>query len=215
MNSKDLQSTVSNDLINSLDNFFKRSLNIIETQTGTLPVIEYHTDWGSPCHEGEAFLSEEMQHCIYWKPVKRQSNTDLAGLEDALETEIHADIKTFFTLYWSEQMEVTFLPKENEEENGYLTLMFVCNDEDMDRLIKNQIGHCLNKIRNKQNMTLFIACTDSDYIISIDNNSGHVLLERPGYPIEKILAENLKAFIDQLDVTLAPDKQEQDFLLGV
>ena len=192
-----LQSNLTN---NSLDNFFKRSLNIIKTQSGTLPVIEYHSDWSSPCHEGKAFLAENMQHLIHWQPKKRDANNDLSGLEEALETTLHPDIKVFYTRYWSEQMETTFLSVDNPEEKGNLTLMFVCNDDDMERLIKNQIGHSLNKIRNKQSLTLFIACTDSDYIISIENDSGHIVLERPGYPIEKVIAENLKTFLDQLDI---------------
>lgn len=203
MNSEgERQISASKPLINSLDNFFKRALNIIKTQTGELPLIEYHEDWASPCHVGKAFLSEAMRHVIYWQPQQREDNNDLSGLEDALEIKLHADIKTFFKLYWSEQMDVTFLPVKNTEEKGNLTLMFVCNEEDMERLIKNQIGHCLNKIRNKQNLTFFIGCTDSDYIISMENDSGQVVLERPGYPMEKILAGSLKEFIDQLDVTI-------------
>ena len=187
-------------LDNSLDNFFKRSFNVIESSTGDLPIIEYDADWASPCHKGKPFLSDAMIHSIHWQAQKRAENNDLSGLESALELSIHPDIKTFYTRYWSEQMEVMFVPIENPETKGNLTLMFVCNEADMERLIKNQIGHCLNKIRNKQTLTLFIACTDSDYIISIDNNSAQVVLERPGYAIEKILAPNLKTFIDQLDI---------------
>lgn len=200
MNSEAAIQSSNNLSDNSLDNFFKRSLNIIETQTGSLPIIEYNDNWISPCHEGKAFLSEGMQHIIHWQPKKRAANNDLSGLEEALETKLHPDIQVFYTRYWSEQMEATFLSVDNPEEKGSLTLMFVCNDDDMERLIKNQIGHSLNKIRNKQSLTLFIACTDSDYIISIENDSGHVVLERPGYPIEKILADNLKDFLDQLDI---------------
>jgi len=77
--------------------------------------------------------------------------------------------------------------------------IYCWNQVDMDRLIENQIGHALGKLRNKQTLTFFIACTDSDYIISINNESGEVVLERPGYPIEKILAPNLIQFIDELE----------------
>ena len=192
----------SNSLNNSLDNFFKRSFNIIAAETGDLPIIEYHDDWPSSCHEGKAFLSEEMVHSIHWQAKKRTANNDLSGLEEALDTPLHPDIKTFFTSYWAEQMDVTYLSAEHPEEQGQLTLMFVCNEEDMERLIKNQIGHSLNKIRNKQTLTFFIACTGSDYIISINNESGEVVVERPGYAIEKILAHSLKEFIDQLDIII-------------
>ena len=69
----------------------------------------------------------------------------------------------------------------------------------MQRLIENQLGHVLNKIRNKQELTFFIACTDSDYIISIANESGQVVLERPGYGVEKVLAMSLTDFLDELE----------------
>lgn len=206
MNSK----TELNPLYNSLDNFFKRYINTIEMQTGTLPVTEYHSDWPSPCQQGERFLSEEMVDSIHWKPVQREHNNDLAGLESALETELHPDIKIFFSYYWSNQMNVSFVPQKNpstdnplsSEEQGNLTLMFIWNEADMKRLIENQIGHTLNKLRNKQSLSLFFACTDSDFIISVENDSGHVVLERPGYPIEKVLSPSLKDFIDQLDYEL-------------
>ncbi|MCU7835139.1 MAG: SecY-interacting protein Syd [gamma proteobacterium symbiont of Taylorina sp.] len=188
-------------LHNSLDNFFKRYLNMIERQSAALPITEYHADWPSPCHCGEPFMTEEMNYCIHWKPIKREEqrgvSNDLSRLEKALEIQLYPDIKVFFSDYWCEQMEVTFLAEN--ELGGNLTLMFVCNEDDMERLIKNQLGHALNKIRNKQSLTFFIACTDSDYIISIENNSGHVVLERPGYPIEKVLSNSLKEFIDKLD----------------
>lgn len=69
----------------------------------------------------------------------------------------------------------------------------------MQRLIENQLGHALNKLRNKQSLTFFIACTDADYIISIENQSGQVVLERPGYAIEKVLAVSLTDFLDELE----------------
>jgi len=185
-------------LYNSLDNFFKRYLNSITTQNNELPITEYHADWLSPCQSGEPFMSEEMVYSIHWQPQKRMQNDDLCGIEKALETPLHPDIKKFFSHYWSEQLEVTFI--SDSVQGGDLTLMFVWNKDDMERLIKNQLGHALNKINDKQSLTFFIACTDSDYIISIENKTGHVVLERPGYSIEKVLSNNLKEFIDSLDI---------------
>ena len=177
---------------NSLDNFFKRYLNTIAARTGQLPVTEHDPDWPSPCQQGELFMSEQMLASIYWKPIQRTVNNDLSGLEQALEITLNPDIKIYFTRYWSEQIDAIF-------QQGNLTLMFIWNEKDMERLIKNQIGHALNKIRNKQALTFFIACTDSDYIVSVENDSGNVVLERPGYAAEKILTSNLNEFIDQLE----------------
>jgi len=179
-------------LNNSLDNFFKRFVNTVAAETGKLPVTEHHPDWPSACQQGELFLSEQMQSCIHWQPLLRAENDDLSGLEKALEIPLHTDLKSFFTRYWSDQIDVIF-------QQGNLKLMFIWNDTDMERLIKNQLGHALNKLRNKQSLTFFIACTDSDYIISLENDSGRIVLERPGYAIEKVLAENLNQFINELE----------------
>ena len=177
---------------NSLDNFFKRFINTIEAETGQLPITEYHKDWPSECQLGEQFLSEQMQPCIHWQPVLRAENTDLSGLETALEIDLHPDIRCFFSRYWSEQIDTIF-------QQGNLTLMFIWNEADMQRLIENQLGHAMNKLRNKQPLTFFIACTDSDYIISVENDSGQVVLERPGYSPEKVLASNLNQFLNELE----------------
>ncbi len=177
---------------NCLDNFFKRFINTVEAETGNLPTTKNEPDWPSDCQQGDAFLSEEMVDSIHWQPIQRETNNALAGLEKALDIEIHQDIQAFFCHYWSEQIETIF-------QQGNLLLLFVWNQADMERLIENQIGHALGKIRNKQTLTFFIACTDSDYIISIENDSGQVVLERPGYPMEKILASNLTQFINELE----------------
>jgi len=181
---------------NSLDNFFKRFVNIIELETGQLPTTEHDPDWPSSCQQGDLFLSEEMLPSIHWKPIQRDPvlnpEQDLSGLEKALEIKLHPDLKTFFTSYWSDQIDAIF-------QQGNLTLMFVWNEADMKRLIENQIGHAFNKLRNKQTLTFFIACTDSDYIISLENDTGQIVLERPGYPVEKVLAGSLKEFMDEVE----------------
>ncbi len=170
----------------TLDNFFNRFLN---TQNNSLAKTNYDPEWPSPCQQGEPFSNSKY---IHWQPIQRAENNDLEGLEKALELDLHPALKTFFTRYWSEQIDCIF-------QQGNLSLLFLWSDKDRDRLIKNQIGHALNKIRNQQTLTFFIACTDSDYIISIDNQSGQVVLERSGYPIEKILSSNLNSFLNELE----------------
>jgi len=177
---------------NHLDNFFKRFINTIKNDTGYLPITKNEPDWPSLCQEGQPFLSETMVDSIYWQAVLREKNSDLSGLEKALDIELRSELKDFFTRYWSEQIDAIF-------QQGNLTLLFVWNKADMDRLIENQIGHALNNLRNKQSLTFFIACTDSDYIISLEHDTGHIVLERPGYAIEKVLSDNLVQFIDELE----------------
>jgi SecY interacting protein Syd len=177
---------------NCLDNFFKRFINTINAETGQLPVTKHESDWPSPCQQGSAFMSEEMIYSIHWQPIQREPNECLSGLEKALEIKIHPSIQSFFGRYWSEQVDTIF-------QQGNLTLLFIWNQADMDRLVENQIGHAMGKIRNKETLTFFTACTDSDYIISVENNSGQVVLERPGYAAEKILAPDLTQFINELE----------------
>lgn len=192
----------NNHFDNCLDNFFKRFINTVTTDTGHLPVTKHDTEWPSLCQQGEAFLCEEMDDSIYWQPVLREANNDLAGLEKALEIKLHPTIALFFTRYWSGQIDTIF-------QHGNLTLLLIWNKADLDRLIENQIGHALNKLRNKQTLTFFIACTDTDYIISIDNESGQVVLERPGYAIEKVLAPNMTQFINELEYGQLSHDDEQ------
>ncbi len=177
---------------NSLDNFFKRFINTTNANTGHLPITRNEVEWSSLCQQGKPFLSEDMQDSIYWQPILKKSTQDMQGLEKALEIKLHPDISTFFCRYWSEQIDAIF-------EQGNLSLLFVWNETDMQRLIENQLGHAFHKICNKQNLTFFIACTDADYIISVENQSGQVVLERPGYAIEKILSPNLTQFINELE----------------
>lgn len=193
------QNTITQDSVpdphkfnNALDNFFKRLVNTITASTDTAPITRYEADWPSDCQQGKPFMSEQMEYSIHWQPVKRENNHDLSGLEKALDIKLRPELSSFFCRYWSEQIDAIF-------QQGNLTLMFIWNEADMKRLVENQIGHTLNKLRNKQTLTFFIACTDSDYIISVEHESGQVVLERPGYPVEKILAPNLKHFIDELE----------------
>jgi len=185
-------STSTHPFENCLDNFFKRFINTINNETGHLPVTTNEPDWPSSCQQGHSFLTDTMIDSIHWQPILREDNTDLAGLEKALEISLRPELKIFFSRYWSEQIDSNF-------QQGNLSLLFIWNKADMDRLIENQIGHALNKSRNKQSLTFFIACTDSDYIISLEHDSGHIVLERPGYAAEKVLADNLSDFINELE----------------
>jgi SecY interacting protein Syd len=181
-----------------MNNFFKKFINLTESHTGSLPYIEYHSQWHSLCLQGESFKNASSnKNMKHWLPVQRELNkisleNDLAGIEKALGIKLHSDIKTFFTCFWSDHIDAIY-------QHGNLTLLFVWNDEDMQNLIKNQLGHAMDKIRNRQELSFFIACTESDFIISIENSTGHIVLERPGSKAEKILALSVGDFFDQLE----------------
>ena len=178
-------------LINSIENFYKKFINLTESQTGSLPRVEFNPRWNSPCLKGNS-LKPDMQKTVCWQPLKREENNDLAGIETALDIQLHPDIKIFFCTFWSDHINANF-------QHGNLTLLFVWNSEDMENLIKNQLGHALDKKRNHLQLSFFIACTDSDFIISIENSTGHIVLERPGSKPEKVLAASLSDFFDELE----------------
>jgi len=129
---------------------------------------------------------------ILWRPVERDPPADFSGLEQALDVQVHADLKAWYGSFWCDTFEV-------RAQEGRVALLQVWNQQDFDRLVANLIGHALAKRRSKDALTLFFACTDQDeYFLSLENRSGVVLLERPGAPPEKQVADSLTEFLHRL-----------------
>jgi len=117
--------------------------------------------------------------------VARREAADFTGLERALETRIHPDIKRYYGSFWCDSVEA-------RAEEGRLTLIQVWSERDFERLIANLIGHALAKRRARLPLTLFVACTDEgDFMLSVDNASGAVVLEEPGHAPVREVAANL------------------------
>ncbi len=153
------------------------------------PFIDYDPEWPSDCYRGEP----DSDGRICWRPTRQQRSHDLfQGLSAALETEIHPDLITYYGRYWSDPIPATYT-------DGDLSLLFVWNDEDYERLRGNLIGHALTKRKQKRPLTFFFACTEpEDLILSLDNSSGSVVLEEPGRPPIREVAPSLAAFLQQL-----------------
>ena len=130
---------------------------------------------------------------ITWRPIKREQQADFSGLEYALETTLHGDIKHYYGSFWSDGLAA-------DCDEGEVNLILIWNEDDFQRLIGNIIGHALAKRRAKQPLTVFFACTeaDSELFLSVDNNSGRVLLEQPGAPPLREVASSLSEFIAHL-----------------
>ena len=81
-----------------------------------------------------------------------------------------------------------------------MSLLFLWNPADTDRLNENLIGHAMAKQRAKAPMSIFFACTepDSELFLSVDNDSGSVLLEKPGYKPIREVAPDLASFLATL-----------------
>jgi SecY interacting protein Syd len=134
-----------------------------------------------------------------WRPVPQSTPVDFRGLANALETEIHPDICTFYGSFWSGSLEAT-------SQEGHVSLIQMWNQSDFERLIENFIGHALMKRQHKLPLTLFFATTepDSELFLSVDNKSGEVLLEEPARPPIRIVDNDLNTFLNRLTPVLAP-----------
>lgn len=173
----------------AIDQFIEQFLALYRTDQIPMPTSEYDTDWLSSCYQSSA----EDGVDVPWKPVRQKNLHPLfEGLESALETPIHPDLKSYYGRYWSDPIPATF-------KNDDLSLLFVWNDDDYERLRANLIGHALSKQKIKQPLTFFFACTEPDeLVLSLENSSGKILLEKPGRPPLREVAPSMAEFFKQL-----------------
>ena len=152
--------------------------------------VNYDPAWRSP---------SEISANGEYKPLPQQVPVDFRGLANALETDIHPDIRTYYASFWSGSIEC-------ESEEGHVSLIQLWNAEDFDRLIRNLIGHALMKKRSKHPLTIFFATTegDSELFLSIENETGYVLLEEPGRAPIRQVEDNLATFLNRLTPVLTP-----------
>ena len=148
----------------------------------------YEIDWRSRCEVGVPF-ELDFQRVIEWKPVERERNDDLSGLAD----ELHPDLREYYETFWSGGFEA-------ECSDGPVSLLQLWNPEDLRRLKENLVGHLMAKKAIHLPLTGFFACTtpESDYFLSVATDSGDVVLEKPGYRSERVIASSLAEFISDL-----------------
>ncbi len=173
----------------ALDRLFEDFLALYTTDENQSPVTEYDSDWPSCCYQRKV----DNGTAVPWKPVRQQQQHSLfEGLESALETEIHPDIKAYYGRYWSDPIPAEF-------NHDKLSLLFVWNDDDYERLRANIIGHALSKQKIKQPLTFFFACTEpEELVLSLENSTGKILLEKPGRPPLQEIAPSMADFLSQL-----------------
>ncbi|MGB1239701.1 MAG: SecY-interacting protein [Pseudomonadales bacterium] len=172
-----------------LETFVKRWLEH-QRANGINLDIDYDTQWPSPCYIGSDRLADG-DPCS-WQPVAQDSHTMFERLGTALETQIHPDIVAYYSCFWSEHLRATC-------NNGELELLQLWNEEDLERLRSNLVGHAMSKQKQRQPLSLFFALTLPDEgMLCIDNDSGEVWYELPGKkPIRKI-ADSLSDFLKTL-----------------
>jgi SecY interacting protein Syd len=181
-------------LVQILQLFSEQYIAAYQQTHGCLPTVEHDEQWSSPCEQSATKKKPSSAGEVYWQPIVIDKSEALSfeNVESALELTLHEDIKTYFTLLYSESLAA-------QCDEGELSLLFAWNKDDFQRLQENLIGHILMKRRLKQEETIFFAVTDEeDMIISVDNASGAVWVERVGCKPHKQLSDSLAQFISQL-----------------
>lgn len=176
----------------ALDDFVERYLVTAKKHPEML-AVEYDNEWPSDCYTTLGNTGDSVN----WQPIKRSGLANFSDLQKALEMTIHQDIISYYSAYWSDNLNA-------ETDKGYLQLLQPWNQGDFERLQQNLIGHILMKRRLKQPETFFIALTDEDdFIITLNNSSGEVMLEQVGLLPKEVLAPNLAVFIQSLQPSMA------------
>ena len=169
------------------------------------PELPWEAEWKSECLIMPRGIIDEPKEGeeLPWRPVEMQQAPDMFNrLSEALETPIHPDLVNYYSTYWSD-------PIYAQHPEGELSLLFVWNDQEFERLRANLIGHALAKKRMRQPLTLFFACTEPEAaeFISIMNDDGSIWLEAPGKKPLRQLAKDLKSFIEELEPLVHPSRR--------
>ena len=179
----------------SLGRLLLRWVDVVHERSAQLPQLAHDEDWPSPC----IVQGPDASGQVLWRPVARSEGADFSGIERALETRLHPDIKSFYGSFYSN-------PVPMRAADGPLTLLQVWSDRDFERLLENLIGHALGQRRARAPLSLFIAITDEDDLnLCVSNDNGKVLLERPGEAPLREVAPSLLAFLDSLEPVVAHD----------
>ncbi len=173
----------------------------VENETGNLSQVAHDDQWISPCELGKGITGE----MISWQAIEKSPLHDFSAVESALEITFHDDIKAFYGSFYSGSLFGLF---NTESDELQCELLQVWNNEDLERLSTNIIGHILMQRKLKQTHTVFIGClVNSDKMLCIDNETGAVITEIPGHDDRVELAPSLLLFIEQLTALAKPDSE--------
>lgn len=180
-------------LTENLWEFSQQYLQAYQCRFNHLPIIEQDENWPSPCEQGE-----HLDKFTLWQPSKIEDKLTFDNVEQALELELHQDIKTYFTTMFCDTLDAKC-------DEGGLSLLFPWSEKDFKRLQENIIGHVLMKQKLKQRITIFFAVTDNEeHILSADNDTGEIWVERVGKEPHKKLANSMSEFIQLLTPSIPP-----------
>lgn len=166
--------------------FIQRFINQWQQQYNTMPQSEAYLGLTSPC------IIQKTENIVIWQPIKRDLPFDFKNVEQAIGFDLHEDIKAFYAHFYCADMSANF--------NGLsLELIQVWNDEDLNSLQENILGHLFMQKKLKQPPTVFIGSTNDELeVISVCNETGKVIKERIGTSRKIQLAPCLNSFFDDL-----------------
>lgn len=168
--------------------FGQRYVALYNEKLGHDPLVEKDEEWPSPC-----VIREFNDELNTWNPVDTKETLSFNNVEQALEIELHQDIKNYFGAIFSDSVQAHC-------EEGYLSLLFAWSEQDFERLQQNLIGHVLMKRKLKQSVTIFFAVTDQDdLILSLKNDTGEVWVEKVGMEPHKKVANSITEFFQMCD----------------
>lgn len=178
------ENDVYDDTASALAELLDRHQQLFVYQGLTGPSVEFDQDWKSECIVG----SKDQHNQVRWRPVQKAKMNAFTDMQEALETTFHASMVAFYSSHWADGIRGTY-------EALDLSLIQVWNEDDLDMLKQNMLGHAFAKKKARQDLTLFIGCTESNEILSILNSTGEIILERPGSKDTLVLAEDLASFL--------------------
>lgn len=164
----------------------------VQEASGELPTAPRESAWRSEC-----IHSAKNSELVFWRPVRRRDHVDFSGLERALELPFPAELRAFYSHFWSGSITVGW-----EERN--FELLQLWNREDEDNLMHNFLGHALEKKRAREALTLFFGVVDDARFLSCDVATGAVMLEEVGGSKPQQVAEGLEDLLTHVVGCAAP-----------
>ena len=181
-------SSSNSELIAALQQFHDRYFQSYEQAYGHPPAIEHDSEWPSPCEQKPADEGES----VYWQPVVCDPALSFDNIEEALESRLHTDIKTYFGSFYCANLGA-------KASDGGLELLFPWSPEDFERLQENVLGHIWMKRKLRQEETVFFSVTDmDDVILSMINSTGEIWAEKVGKKPHRKIADSMVDFINSL-----------------
>ncbi|QSX31054.1 SecY-interacting protein [Shewanella cyperi] len=159
-----------------------------------------------PNGDSVCIVGEQVSHKpVYWQPVACEPPMHFDNIAAALELNLHPDIAAFYGHFFAGALMF-------DSPWGSGELLQVWNQQDLELLQQNLIGHLLMKKQLKQAPTWFIGVFDEgDSMLTVNNDDGSVWREIPGNEPCEQLALSLSEFLGVIKPRVAPPQEHHDY----